>query len=250
MPTPFMHLQIAERVLAGNQLNSDTGVIIAGHLPAFYLGNVAPDYQTISKIPREETHFYNLPPGPSDDACMTMLDRFPELAVGRSLSNDHATFISAYCSHLMLDLRWYREILVPFFLGPGEWTDLRHRFVVHNTLLTYLDEQAFRSLPESAAGTLEAVKPVGWLPFAKDNELNKWRDFLVKQLMPGSNLYTVEIYAERLSMSPEEFADNLSQPAWMDEHVFNTVPLETVLSMLDSAVDDTVDLILNYFTVT
>ncbi len=245
-----MHLQIAERVLAGNQLNSQVREIVANHLPAFYLGNVAPDFQTISKAPRESTHFYNLPPGPTDDACLTMLDTFPDLTFDRSLSNGHATFVAAYCAHLMLDLRWYHEILEPFFLNPGEWTDHRHRFIVHNTLLTYLDNQSFQTLPKSAAKTLGSVNPVGWLPFARDEELNKWRDFLVQQLTPGATLYTVEIYAERLSMSPEEFSANLAQPLWMEEHVFSKVPLETVLTMLESAVEDTVDLILDYFTVT
>jgi hypothetical protein len=247
MPTPFMHLQIAERVLKNNGLDQGVRAVVARNLPAFYLGNVAPDYQTIAKIPREQTHFYNLPPGFDDDACRTMLNKYPELENGAALSPEQATFVSAYCAHLMLDLKWHHDILSPYFLGPGEWNDHRHRFIVHNTLLTYLDKEAFDSLPASAAKTLEAVRPDGWLPFADDNELNHWRDFLVTQLVPGATLHTVRIYADRLSMSPEEFSANLRRPQWMKEQVFRKVPLEAVLTMLTSAVDDTIELIVHYF---
>lgn len=250
MPTPFMHLQIAERILRGNRLNTPTQDVIARDLPAFYLGNVAPDYQTICDIPREETHFYYLPPGSKDNACRTMLKRYPELSEAALLSASQATFVAGYCAHLMLDLRWYFEILVPFFLGQGEWTDHRHRFIVHNTLLTYLDKRAFDSLPETAADTMEMAKPNGWLPFASDAELRSWREYLAGQLVPGANLQTIEIYAGRLSMSTEEFAANLDRPVWMEEQVFSKVPLQTILLFLDSAVRDSVDLITNYLAVT
>jgi hypothetical protein len=179
-----------------------------------------------------------------------MLTQYPELSAARALPQAHATFISAYCSHLLLDLRWYHEILIPFFLGPGDWKDHRHRFIVHNTLLTYLDRQAFYSLPESAAETLEAAKPDGWLPFASNVDLSTWRDFLVSQMKPGATPQTVEIYAGRLSMSPEQFSENLDKPEWMEEYVFSKVSLDSVLTILTSTVGDAVDLIFDYFQVT
>lgn len=250
MPTPFMHLQMAERLLDDSRLDPQVRQILGDHLPAYYLGNVAPDYQTITSIPRERTHFYDLPPSVGDDACLTMLTQYPELSAARAQSQVQAAFISAYCSHLLLDLRWYREILIPFFLGPGDWEDHRHRFIVHNTLLTYLDKQAFYSLPESAAETLEAAKPNSWLPFASDADLSAWRDFLVSQMKPGATPQTVEIYAGRLSMSPEEFSENLDRPEWMEEYVFSKVSLESVLAILTTVVSDSIDLIFDYFQVT
>ncbi len=250
MPTPFMHLQMAECILDDGRLDSQVRLLLEDHLPAFYLGNVAPDYQTITSIPREKTHFYNLPPNLGDDASQTLLTQYPELSAASTLSQTQAVFISAYCSHLLLDLRWYHEILIPFFLGPGDWIDHRHRFVVHNTLLTYLDKQAFHSLPEPAARTLEAAKPNGWLPFASNTDLSAWRDFLVSQMKPGATPQTVEIYAGRLSMSPEQFSENLDRPEWMEEHVFTRVSLYSVLAMLTTAIGDSVDLICEYFQVT
>jgi len=132
--------------------------------------------------------------------------------------------------------------LTPYFVEPLEWESHHQRFVVHNTLLTYLDKQAVAALPESAASILSSANPKGWLPFAPDKELIEWRDLLVAQLRPGAPLRTVEIYAKRLFLSPEEFASNLEEPAWMDAYLFSRVPIEDVQAMLTSAVTESVDI--------
>jgi hypothetical protein len=249
MPTPFMHLQIAERIRQDGGLDSGMLGRIEDQLPAFYLGNVAPDYQTITSIPREKTHFYNLPPGPEEDACREMLEQYPALSNSNIVSSAQAMFVAAYCCHLLLDLRWYREILIPYFLSPGDWKDHRHRFVVHNTLLTYLDKRAFESLPQSAAKTLSEARPDDWLPFASNEDLAEWRDFLVPQMKPGATPFTVEIYADRLAMSTEEFSEHLDKDEWMEEQVFSRVALDSVLSLLSSAVGDSIDQIIDYYQV-
>lgn len=244
-----MHLQIAERILSDGSMGARIHQLISIELPAFYLGNVAPDYQTITDIPREETHFYSLPPVPGSDACQTMMKRYRQLANAEVLPQAQAVFIAAYCAHLMLDLAWYHRVLVPYFLGPGEWKNHRHRFIVHNTLLTYLDKQAFNSLPGGVEMILSAARPNGWLPFASDEELARWRDMLVSQMEPGATLNTIEIYAGRLSMSPVEFAHNLDEPSWMEEQVFQKIPLKVVLDLLDNAVGDSIKLINQYLSV-
>ena len=242
MPTPFMHLQIAERILTHAALSDRTRRMIQTHYSAFYLGSVAPDYQTICNVPRETTHFYDLPPSDGDRAYPKMFLSFPELAEQNRVSPEQAVFIAAYCAHLMLDLRWYHEVLTPYFVEPLEWESHHQRFVVHNTLLTYLDKQAVAALPESAARILSSASPRGWLPFALDKELIEWRDLLVAQLRPGAPLRTVEIYAKRLFLSPEEFTSNLEEPAWMDAYLFSRVPIEDVQALLTSAVTESVDI--------
>jgi len=242
MPTPFMHLQIAERILTHAALSGRTRGMIQTHYSAFYLGSVAPDYQTICNVPRETTHFYDLPPSDGDLAYPKMLSSFPELVEQCRVNPEQAIFIAAYCAHLMLDLRWYHEVLTPFFVEPLEWESHHQRFVVHNTLLTYLDKEAVTALPESAANILSLASPKGWLPFALDEELIEWRDLLVAQLRPGAPLRTVEIYAKRLFLSPEEFASNLEETAWMDAYLFSRVPIEDVQAMLTSAVTESVEI--------
>lgn len=241
-----MHIHLAERVLESERLNAHSRALILDHCPAFYFGNVAPDFQSICNIPRAATHFYELPPVPGEQAYMTMFERYPVLAKASDLSLDRAIFVSAYAAHLMLDLRWYHEVLVPFFIRNDHWKNHHQRFVVHNTLLTFLDNEAFRALSDASGKILSAAKPDGWLPFADDRDLLKWRDYLTDQLQPGAILRTVEIYARRLFISPETFAKNLHDPAWMEEHLFHKVPVKAIKELMNSAVTDTAVLASSY----
>lgn len=243
-----MHLQTAERIRASEQLKPNIRKLILTNYSAFYLGNVAPDYQAICDIPREDTHFYKLPPEPGNQAYDRMLDLNPELKPAPQLAPDEAAFIAAYSIHLMLDLRWYHEILIPYFLKSEGWESRKQRFIIHNTLLTYLDMLAVETLPPNAAEILGNAVPNYHLPFAEDANLILWRDMLVEQLRPGAMLRTIEIYAERLQMSPEEFAANLENPDWMAENVFARVPVEKVQTMMTNAVDESIEIITNYLT--
>ena len=47
--------------------------------PAFYMGSVAPDYQTICGIPRADTHFYRMPPQSRDEAGHQLLAQYADL---------------------------------------------------------------------------------------------------------------------------------------------------------------------------
>lgn len=246
MPTPFMHLQIAERVLVNDALYEEQRRQLKKNLPAFYLGNIAPDYQTIFNVAREKTHFYQLPPAMNDRAYPEFLNSFPLLKNPHELSVGHAVFIAAYCAHLFLDLQWYHGVLVPYFVSPETWDDNHQRFVVHNTLLTYLDKEAVTSLPANAAETLASAEPNRWLPFAADNKLTRWRDILVDQLRPGATLKTIEIYAQRLYLTPEEFASNLEKREWMETYLFKRVPIEAVKELLASSVLSSVQIINQY----
>lgn len=242
-----MHLAVAERIRAHDCLDRQTARLLEAAWPAFYLGNVAPDFQTICDVPREVAHFYELPPGPDVVAHRVMLEQYPRLADASALSLAHALFIAGYRAHLLLDLRWYWEILIPYFVEAEDWpVDHRQRFLVHNTLLTYLDKRAFDTLPAMAGETLAAATPHHWLPFAGDGDLIRWRDMLASQLRPGGTTATIAIYAERMNMKPETFAANLADPRWMEEHVFHKVPLARVEALITKGMEQSVELVTDY----
>jgi len=241
-----MHLEIAELIRSSDRLVNSIRQVLEREFPAFYLGSVAPDVQSVADLRREDTHFYFLPPKPGEKAYPTMLKNYPQISNARTMPTGQAVFIAAYCAHLMLDLRWYHEVLMPFFVEHENWISHRQAFLAHNTLLTYLDKSAVDALPDSAPETLAAAQPRNWLPFAADSDLVKWRDLLVKQLKPGAMLQTVEVYARRMGMSPEEFAENLDRSEWMNRHLFSKVPVATFKIIMSSAIDDSIDLIGEY----
>jgi hypothetical protein len=242
-----MHLRVAERIRQHAELPAAVKRQIEADWPAFNLGNVAPDFQTICDVPREVAHFYELPPARDVEAHEEMLASHPELSQAKRLAADHAAFIAGYRAHLLLDLRWYWEILIPCFVEANNWpADHRKRFLVHNTLLTYLDRQSQAALAGNTGEVLAAARPDRWLPFAGDGDLIRWRDMLAAQLAPGTIPATVRIYAERMRISPKTFAANLDDPAWMAEEVFRKVSIDHVLAVIDRGVDDSVLLVSDY----
>lgn len=251
MPTPFTHLHIAEQIrqVVGNshlQANGRLLDLLTAAWPAFYLGSVAPDVQTVSGAPRAQTHFYNIPPAPDRQAHLFMLATYPELADAAALPLAQAIFVAAYSAHLLLDMIWFREIVLPYFMEAAGLGAHDHRRLLHDVLLTYLDKLAYTTLPDTAVATLTAAQPIHWLPFVTDADLIAWRDRLAVQLQPGATLQTIAVYADRLHMSSAEFAACLDDPAWMETNLFRLIPVDKVQARMETAVTESVQLIENY----
>lgn len=243
-----MHLHIAEQIYETVSANGNGRLqtSLAAEWPAFYLGSVAPDVNAISTLPRASTHFYDIPPDPDETAYGTMLAQYPQLADLAAMPPGQAICVAAYSAHLMLDLIWLREVVYPFFYLAEDLGDRQQRRLTHFILLTYLDTIALDRLPETAVSTLAAAQSNHWLPFIDDEILVAWQEMLVAQLQPGTPVKTVEIYAGRLKITPEEFAANLQDPTWMQEQVFDKIPVHEVQQILQTAVPKSIDLINEY----
>lgn len=250
MPTPFMHLDSAERLLRHPDLPSAVRVQLEQQWPAFYLGNVAPDVQAVNGMPREATHFYDVPPHTDEPAYRRLLAEYPVLADAQALTPAQAAFVAGYQVHLCLDLAWLYDIVGPYFFHAPLWDDVdrAQRRLAHFVLLTYLDTQALGRLPDSAESTLSAAAPAGMTPFVPDRDMAQWQDLLVDQLRPGAPVRTVEIYAERLRLTPEQFGRCLHDADWMNNILFRRVPLAPVEAVLARAIDTGVALITDYLT--
>ena len=247
MPTPFMHLHIAEQLCNHPRLQPGTGELFHTHLPALQLGSVVADFQAICDVKRVSTHFYEVPPTHNLTPYARMFEKFPTLAHTRQLGPDRAVLVAAYAAHLLFDIKWYNEVLEPFFFRPVKWTaSRRNRFMVHNTLLSYLDREAYAALTMTTSASLGAGEPAGWLPFADPTHAKRWQALLVEQLEPGAAIQTVEIYAKRLKIPPQQFADQLNDPQWMSDNVFRRAPLDAVRQTLSSAVDESLELVTEY----
>lgn len=247
MPTPFTHLHIAEQMATRLAVEEPRLLhVLRAHWPAFYLGQVAPDVQDIAGLARPQTHFYDTPPEPDNMAYPRMWAMYPQLADAGHMPPAQAVFVAGYSAHLLLDLVWFREILLPFFVQAEYLTDRAQRRLLHHILLTYIDGLAYAALPPTAVSTLAASAPQQWLPFVADQHLQMWRDVLVAQLQPGAPLQTVPFYARRIGIPAEEFAAYLADDAWMATQFFPLVPVEKVLARLQTAVGESIALAKEY----
>ncbi len=250
MPTPFTHLHIAEKMKA--QLAEMDGdgpglrALLHQFWPAFYLGQVSPDVQGVAGLSRVATHFYGVPPEPDNMAYPRMLAQFPQLADVAHMPSEQAVFVAGYSAHLLLDLVWFRDILIPFFQKPTNLGAFPQRRLLHHVLLTYLDRLAYEALPETAVSTLSAAQPHHWLPFVTDAHLSTWRDLLTVQLQPNGLLETVAVYARRLGMPPADFAAKLDDEEWMAARFFALIPVQKVQARLETAVSESIAVVQTY----
>lgn len=215
--------------------------------PAFYLGSVAPDYQTICGVPRYVTHFYKMPPLSESQGWRNFLGQYPELYPGNRLDSDQAAFIAAYLVHLYLDLKWHLDVVMPYFADMSIVGDMNHGYLLHLAFLTYLDNLAFHALANTAEADLSAADYDHWLPFASNEDINNWRQLLMQQLTAGGALQTVEIFAERLRMTPAEFGAKLNDPDWMGRELFSRIPAADIERRLRESIDVCLDLVEAYY---
>ncbi|MGB1250939.1 MAG: hypothetical protein ACPG8W_10025, partial [Candidatus Promineifilaceae bacterium] len=221
------------------------------HWPAFYLGSIAADYQSMGDVPREVTHFYPVPmPMDKPVGWERLLLDLPALARSASVDPQSAVFLAAYAAHLHYDVVWYKDILLPFFWLSDQWEGVsrRERLTIHNVLLTYLDSDSLGKLPASAENTLASADNPYALPFIQTDLLNQWHNMIVTQLAPNAPIHTVEIYAERIGITPDKFAAKLRDDDWMQSQVFDRVPLDAVHAIFDQALTDSVHLINTYLS--
>jgi hypothetical protein len=247
-----MHLQLAEAMrlrvrnrprMVGRQLLLD-----GANLPAFYLGSVAPDYQTICGMARARTHFYKMPPHALWQGPRAMLAAHPYLVPGAELESRQAAFVAAYLVHLYLDLKWYFEVVDPYFARSDQFAAREQAYLAHVSLLTYLDHLALASLPRDASGILAKARVAEALPVEDQDALVQWQAYLVQQLRPGMATQTVAIFAGRLQMTPQAFAAKLEDRDWMNDELFSKVPVSDIQRLLEESVTDCLDLVAAYWS--
>lgn len=206
MPTPFEHLVYAERVLGDSRLPAALRQTLTQDRGAFLLGNTAGDIQSVTGQSRVETHFYRLSALGKPPACEALFTAFPELTNPRRLSLSRSVFLSGYLVHLIFDEVWAREVFIPFYQDATRWMDRLSSSIQHNALRVYLDHQAQRALLQRPhlLDCLRHVRPRHWLPFADDEALCHWRDWLVAQLTEPQNAETSQVLAARMGITPAE----------------------------------------------
>lgn len=249
MPTPFYHLSIAVDTYASPHLTARVRSRLSAAWPAFLLGSTAPDVQTISGKPRAATHFFEVPGSEADTPpWQVMFKKFPELSDPASLTASQSGFIAGYCAHLLADWMWIHWIYRPIF-GPGNtWAGGKHRHYLHNVLRTYLDRQIEPYLRTTAYPAFLQADPELPNPLIAAGELKGWHAFLTDQLAPGARSQTIDVFARRQGISPENYHNLLSSETAMREQVFNRVDPCVLTQYHDRLVAETVSVLETYFS--
>jgi hypothetical protein len=200
----------------------------------------------VSGQPRRTTHFYSLPPEDAIPAWKHLLESCSDLAIPERLPLPKAIFIAGYICHLHADEIWLYDIFLPFF-GPGAgWCTQKKRSYLHNVLRSYLDNNVLEVLPGHAGHLLQKACPNNWLPFASDESLVQWRDLVAKQLRPGAQIQTLEVFANRHGLSTEEFYSILKSEERMDSEVFNHLSRRHVMQYRHKIVQANVQFLSQY----
>ncbi len=248
MPTPIMHLALAEEILSDGNIPTTVRRLLTQHRGPFLLGHTAPDVQTVSGQARDETHFYSIPRiSNTRPAHETLFAAHPRLARAESIPPAQAAFVAGYIAHLLLDELWLDDIFLPYF-SPAEqtWVARCERHFVHNILRTWMDARDQQKLNGHLALALQEVKPQEWLPFVTDEHLHTWRDWLVEQLAPGHVVETVEVFARRMDVPVAEMEAVLRSPQQMEERVFCRIPRSALQSFHEIGYARSVALIVQY----
>lgn len=248
MPTPFYHLSVANELLEHADLPAELGALIKKERPAFLFGNTAPDVQTISKQARRDTHFFDIPlDRDAPPPWLKLLQQHAELSVPEMLPDARAAFIIGYLCHLQADWLWVKDIFLPVFGKRAGWETLSRRLYLHNVLRSYLDQEIVPSVANGTATSLAQAQPANWLPFVQDPYLCSWRDFISEQLQPGAKVRTVEVFAARQGVSPDDYYQLLTSTERMELEVFSHLPLEVLEKYRYSLIENNLLLMHTYF---
>ena len=202
MPTPFTHLEVAQRLLTDDALPDDLLTHINEHGPAFLLGSVAADARVAAAAGREVTHFYRYDIPITEHPWRVMLNDHPTLQQANSPA--HRVFLAGYVAHLAMDEAWNLKLVRPEFVEK-EWDKPRAaRFLALHLILIHMDERDENHLESWQPATLSQAQPDCWLPFMSDEVLCTWRDFISEQISPDGISQTINIFGERLRIPAQE----------------------------------------------
>ncbi|PJF36036.1 MAG: hypothetical protein CUN49_07520 [Candidatus Thermofonsia Clade 1 bacterium] len=198
MPTPFMHIALADRLIADPELSPTARAVLEQAWGAFLLGSIAPDARVSSGLARSQTHFFDYGTLLDMSPACKLLRAFPRLRYSALSDPAQRAFVAGYAAHLAMDATWFVEMLPHF---SRDWASATRRSVLLHALLGHLDARDRACLAEGDYSALKNAVPRAWLPFISDADLCVWRDLIADQLAPRAPSRTLEILGSRICMS-------------------------------------------------
>ena len=228
MPTPFTHLEIAQRLLSDTQVNPAHRDLINAQRGAFLLGNIAADARVGNGAPREATHFYRYGQDINSRVWRQMTDDHPRLMQPHSPA--HQAFVAGYVAHLTVDETWSMQMVAPHFAMRewGDTDDRMWRFFMLHIILIYMDQRDYAKLEAWQPQALTAASPHNWLDFISDDDLKRWQTLIYDQIKPDGEVQTLEIFARRIGKTPADFSVILDSETRMQDDLWANVSQATL----------------------
>ena len=236
MPTPFTHLEIAQRLLKDGHIPPHQRDFLLVHSDAFLLGNIAADARVGAGMPREFTHFYQYGQHITQHPWRVMIERNPDLLTPHSPSQQ--AFVAGYVAHLSVDEHWSKNMVAPHFMGKswGRRTP-QFKFYMLHIILIVMDERDLSLLESWQYDSLASAKPDKWVGFIADKDLCHWQGLIAKQIHPQGKSETLDILGKRVSKTPEEMRALLDSETRMYDSLWQYIP-KTVLADVEKGMYD------------
>ncbi len=236
MPTPFTHLEIAQRLLVDEAIPAVYRDCLRAECGAFLLGNIAADARVGNGAPRGVTHFYDYGRPIVDHPWRVMTQRNPGLMQPHDAA--HRAFVAGYVAHLSIDEAWSRNMVGPHFYGR-DWADNAFRYYMLHIILIHMDERDLLRLDDWHAPNLAQAAPRDWLPFISDDDLKAWQRLIHDQIKPGGSSRTLDIFGGRIGKTARELRAFLDSPQQMQaglwQHIAPELLAQTEVTMYQHA---------------
>ena len=222
MPTPFTHLEIAQRLLHDPQVPRAYQDLLSVHRSSFQLGSIVADARISGGIGRHVTHFYSYDRPIIEHPWRVMLKDHPSLKIPHD--EQHLVFLAGYVAHLATDESWALKMVRPnFFLAQWEGVSRQDIFTALHLILIYMDERDEAKLEDWQPDSLAKCIPASWLPFMPDDVLCSWRNLIADQIASVGISQTLDILGKRLSLEPSVLRNMIDNPDIMNERLWQHV---------------------------
>lgn len=245
MPTPFTHLAKAEQLLHDPTLPDEGHALLERYWGPFLLGSIVADgHHLAAGLKRADTHFFVYQPHIDPPAESTMLEQYPQLCYADLGATAQAVFIAGYLGHLAVDVVWCEDVIFPYFWG-ADYGNPAYRHFLFTTLIAFMDQRDYATLPTSHKTALYDTVPLDWLPFLPDTAILAWRNRVAEQLKPDGEPETLAIL-NRTIQAGYDLTEMLYSPQVMQDQLWNRYSLEQLATAEAKAYARMLSVVCNY----
>ena len=227
MPNLYAHFQLAMQT--ASQLNEICNTKVLGSL---ILGSATPDIRSMTKWPRDRTHFSPLSINRIGNGIVTMFKNHPSLNDEKTINKTTKAFLSGYISHLVADDLWILEIYRPYFDNAPTANQQIRANVLDRAIQLDMDLQAQEALdvPGEVNALLNGAGEGVKVSFIDQDNLHKWTQWLDEFTKSESTWDRLRFATARMYRNTTHFHQAMLEAETFLNHLPNS--LEEIYSIV------------------